>query len=60
MSQNLTHELEETRQEAVLRLGRAAEYRDNETGMHVIRMGRLSANLAKKIGLTDDECQIML
>ena len=60
MSQNLTHELEETRQEAVLRLGRAAEYRDNETGMHVIRMSRLSANLAKKIGLTDDECQIML
>ena len=60
MSQNLTHELEETRQEAVLRLGRAAEYRDNETGMHVIRMSWLSANLAKKIGLTDDECQIML
>ncbi len=43
-----TRELEETRQEAILRLGRAAEYRDNETGMHVIRMSRLSAKLAKK------------
>jgi putative two-component system response regulator len=55
-----TRELEETRQEAILRLGRAAEYRDNETGMHVIRMSRLSAKLAKKIGLSDDECQLIL
>ncbi|MBT3923997.1 MAG: response regulator [Nitrospina sp.] len=55
-----THELEETRREAILRLGRAAEYRDNETGMHVIRMSRLSAKLAKEIGLSDDECQLIL
>ena len=55
-----THELNETQQEAVLRLGRAAEYRDNETGMHVIRMSRLSARLAKEINLTDEECQLML
>ena len=41
-------------------LGRAAEYRDNETGMHVIRMSRLSAKLAKEIGLTDEACQLML
>ena len=52
-----TRELEETRQEVVLRLGRAAEYRDNETGMHVIRMSRLSAKLAKEIGLTDEAGQ---
>jgi len=55
-----TRELEETRREAILRLGRAAEYRDNETGMHVIRMSRLSAKLAKEIGLSDDECQLIL
>lgn len=55
-----THELEETRQEAILRLGRAAEYRDNETGMHVIRMSRLSMELAKEIGLSEKECQLIL
>jgi putative two-component system response regulator len=55
-----TCELVATQQEAVLRLGRAAEYRDNETGMHVIRMSRLSARLAQEIGLTDAECQLML
>ncbi len=55
-----TYELEETRREAILRLGRAAEYRDNETGMHVIRMSRLSALLAKEIGLSEKECQLIL
>jgi len=55
-----TYELEETRREAILRLGRAAEYRDNETGMHVIRMSRLSARLAKEIGLNEQECQLIL
>ena len=55
-----TYELEETRREAILRLGRAAEYRDNETGMHVIRMSRLSALLAKEVGLSEQECQLIL
>ena len=32
-----TKELVEIRMEVVQRLGRAGEYRDNETGMHVIR-----------------------
>lgn len=55
-----THELEDTRQEAIHRLGRAAEYRDNETGMHVIRMSRLSQKLAEEIGLPEPECQLIL
>jgi putative two-component system response regulator len=55
-----TFELEETRQEAILRLGRAAEYRDNETGMHVIRMSRLSHKLAEEIGMPEQECQLIL
>jgi len=60
VSQNLTHELEETRQEAVLRLGRAAEYRDNETGMHVMRMSHYSKELALAYGLTDKQAEILL
>ena len=35
--------VETARREIVVRLGRAAEYRDNETGMHVIRMSNYSA-----------------
>ena len=35
-------ELRETRLQIVQRLGRAAEYKDNETGLHVIRMSHFS------------------
>lgn len=55
-----TQELEETRQEVIHRLGRAGEYRDNETGNHVIRMSRFSFLLAKKIGLPNKQCQLIL
>ena len=36
--QERTEELHRTRLEIIRRLGRAAEFRDNETGFHVIRM----------------------
>ncbi len=47
MLKKRNRELEKARREIVVRLGRAAEYRDNETGMHVIRMSYYSAALAK-------------
>jgi len=43
MLKKRNRELETARREIVVRLGRAAEYRDNETGMHVIRMSNYSA-----------------
>ncbi|MBF0142944.1 MAG: two-component system response regulator [Magnetococcales bacterium] len=53
-------ELEETRIEVIRQLGRAAEYRDNETGLHVMRMSRYAGLLARKTGLSDPEAdQIM-
>lgn len=48
-----TRELENTQLEIIRRLGRAGEYRDNETGMHVVRMSlycnrlALAANVSK-------------
>jgi hypothetical protein len=38
------------------RLSRAAEYKDNETGHHVIRVGEIAAVLARALGLDDDRC----
>ena len=55
-----TKQLEDTRLEIILRLGRAAEYRDNETGQHVLRMSHLCAKLGKEIGLPDSVCQVLL
>ena len=44
-----TLELNETRIEIIRRLSRAAEYKDNETGMHVIRMSKYAKLLAEKL-----------
>ncbi|EWH09349.1 response regulator CheB (receptor modification enzyme, protein-glutamate methylesterase) [Catenovulum agarivorans DS-2] len=46
-------ELKRTRMQVIQVLGRAAEYKDNETGMHVIRMSHYAKILAKAIGLSD-------
>lgn len=55
-----TQELEETRLEIVRRLGRAGEFRDNETGMHVIRMSKSCELLATAAGLSGDDAQLIL
>ncbi|KAB2968452.1 HD domain-containing phosphohydrolase [Zoogloea sp.] len=44
-------ELKQTRLQIIQCLGRAAEYRDNETGLHVIRMSHYSRILALAAGL---------
>jgi putative two-component system response regulator len=55
-----TQELDHTRLEIIRRLGRASEYRDNETGLHIVRMSKMSALLAKKAGLSERECELIL
>ena len=52
-------ELEETRLEIIRRLGRAAEYKDNETGLHVIRMSHYSRLLALEAGLEEKRTEIL-
>ena len=37
--------LRETRLQVIHRLGRAAEYKDNETGLHVIRMSHYAKDI---------------
>ncbi|RXZ38303.1 response regulator [Oxalobacteraceae bacterium CAVE-383] len=48
-----TRELQQTRLEIIHRLGRAAEFKDNETGFHVIRMAHFSRLLAEAVGMDD-------
>lgn len=40
--------------EIIERLTTAAEYRDEETGMHISRIGLYAAHLARTLGLTED------
>ena len=46
-----TVELAASRLEVIHCLGRAAEYRDNDTGMHVVRVGRFAGIIARQFGL---------
>jgi putative two-component system response regulator len=54
-----TRELKETQFDVVHRLARAAEYRDNETGSHIVRMSHYAAILGRACGMTEDECDIL-
>jgi putative two-component system response regulator len=45
-----TRQLEATRQQLILCLARAAEHRDNDTGNHVIRVGRYTSIIARAMG----------
>jgi putative two-component system response regulator len=49
-----THELEESHIEMFERLALAAEYRDDDTGQHTRRVGRMAALLAQELGLEID------
>ncbi|MBL6932315.1 MAG: response regulator [Rhodospirillales bacterium] len=49
-----TQQLQDSRLELIRRLGRAGEYRDNETGMHVIRMSKSCRCLAIQAGLDEE------
>ncbi len=55
-----TRELHNTRLEVIHRLGRAAEYRDNETGLHIIRMSNYSAVIARASGLNESQSELIL
>ncbi len=55
-----TAELDATRLEIVRRLGMAAEYRDNETGEHIIRMSRMCMKLGELYGLDKRHQELLL
>ena len=55
-----TRALYDTRLQIVRRLGRAAEFRDNETGLHIVRMSKISALLGEAAGLDSGQCELLL
>lgn len=51
-----TRQIRTREQETLLRLAKAGEYRDEETGNHILRMAKYSRLLAEEMGLIDSEC----
>ncbi|MEA3279912.1 MAG: HD domain-containing phosphohydrolase [Thermodesulfobacteriota bacterium] len=56
----VNHELQEAYIDTVNRLVIAAEYKDEDTGSHIVRISRYSALLAEKLGLPAEEVQNIL
>ncbi|MFA5824515.1 MAG: bacteriohemerythrin [Gallionellaceae bacterium] len=52
-------ELEEARADAIRNLGVASEYRDNETGWHIMRMTNYAQAIAKALGLPADQRELL-
>ena len=48
-----------TEYEISLRLGKAAEFRDIETGMHIKRISEFSKILGKLAGISDKACEVL-
>jgi putative two-component system response regulator len=58
--QERTQLIHDTRLQVVRRLGRAAEYRDEETGLHIIRMSKMAVVIAKAAGMNEEQCDLLL
>lgn len=52
-------ELEQAHADAIRRLGVAAEYRDNETGWHIMRMSNIAVAIALAHGLSDAQRELL-
>ncbi|MEO1617482.1 MAG: HD domain-containing phosphohydrolase [Planctomycetota bacterium] len=54
-----TADLAQSRQEVIHVLACAAEYRDQETGNHVIRVGRFAGIIARAIGCNESDSELI-
>ncbi len=52
-----TASIAEREREIVLRLSRAAEFRDVETGSHIMRIAHFSDHIARALGQNETECE---
>lgn len=51
-----TQEIRARERETLLKLAKAGEYRDEDTGNHIIRMAKYSRLIAEELNLSPDEC----
>jgi len=54
-----TAELSHTRMEIIKRLGRAGEFRDNETGMHVVRVAHYCRLLGEAVRMNEEDVDLL-
>jgi putative two-component system response regulator len=52
-------EIEEAQLETLERLARTSEYRDDQTGRHVLRVGRVAALFGRSMGMEEEAVQLL-
>lgn len=52
-------EIQNSEQDILAILGKTGEFRDNETSMHTVRVGEISALMANAFGMCDEDVQLM-
>lgn len=55
-----TQELREVQLEVVHRLTHVTELRDNETGLHIVRIGLFCAQMGEAMGMSKWQCELLL
>jgi two-component system response regulator RpfG len=54
-----TRMIHQREQETLFRLAKAGEYRDQDTGDHIVRMARYSRLIAEELGLSREKCDLI-
>ncbi|CAK0766577.1 putative two-component system response regulator [Gammaproteobacteria bacterium] len=53
-------ELQDTQEDIIRKLGLASEYRDTDTGFHVLRVGQYTARIAAAFGVSQEEQALLM
>lgn len=54
-----TEKIVQREHETLFRLAKAGEYRDTETGNHIVRMAKFSRLIAESMGLSEERCELI-
>jgi len=55
----LAQQVEESLKDTLFRLARAGEFRDSDTGNHILRIGKYSRLIAEGLGLSEEFCELI-
>ncbi|MEQ1590052.1 MAG: HD domain-containing phosphohydrolase [Gallionella sp.] len=56
---NATRQIHAREQETLLRLAKAGEFRDTDTGNHVLRMAKYSYLIGQALGMSEEHCKLI-
>ncbi len=54
-----TEQIRHREQETLFRLAKAGEYRDQDTGNHIVRMAKYSRLIGEALSLTQEQCELI-